>query len=142
MCFTAPSPSLLTSCMSQNLEMPQTMGTPNVEAGIPTAPAFSFGTSKRPPINGAQGKGVNPPIYNVLIHNDPQFLPRYKTFGSKYRSMGYGERERRATSRVPKSTEWGPEYQPKTGKVKNPARFGKLLAPKNSLPYSKYKLFG
>ena len=128
---------------SENLEMPQTMGTPNVEAQIPTAPAFSFGSSDRPPINGAQGgKGVNPPIYNVKIHNDPQFLPRYKTFGAKYRSMGYGENERRAKSRVPKSTEWGAEYKQKTEKVKNPARFGKLLAPKNTLPYAKYKLFG
>ena len=124
---------------SEQLEMPQTMGTPNIE--VPTAPAFTFGTSERPPINGAQGKGVNPPIYNVLFHNDPRYLPRYTTFGAKYRSMGYGEKDRQK-SRVPKSKEWGPIYEPKTEKVLNPARFGKLLAPKNSLPYSKYKLFG
>ena len=124
---------------SEHTEMPKTIGTVNFDARVPTAPSFSFGASKRPLIGG--GGSMNPPIYNVHIENDPNFLPRYKTFGERYRSMGYGEKER-TKSRVPKSTEWGPVYVPKTGKTLNPARFGKLLAPKNSLPYSHYKLYG
>jgi len=126
---------------SENTEMPQTMGTPNVDARIPTAPAFTFGTSERPPINGAQAL-VSPPIYNVPFENDPRFLPRYKTFGANYRSMGYGEQSKNRTkSRRPKSTEWGaPMPEPHVGKVKSPTRFGLILTPKVS--YAKYKLFG
>ena len=34
---------------SENTEMPQTMGTPNID--VPTAPAFTFGESERPPLS-------------------------------------------------------------------------------------------
>lgn len=123
---------------SENVEMPQTMGTPNFDARIPTAPAFTFGTSERPPISN-KDKTLNPPIYNVHIENDPLFLPRYKTFGSKYRSMGYAQRDGTKTRR-PKSLEWGAPM-PITGETpKNPTRYGLILTPKVS--YSQYKLYG
>lgn len=53
---------------SENTEMPQTMGVRNFDARIPTAPAFSFGVSERPPLSTKDPK-MNPPIYNVHIEN-------------------------------------------------------------------------
>ena len=124
---------------SENTEMPQTMGTPNFDARIPTAPAFSFGVSERPPLSTKDPK-MNPPIYNVHIQNDPQFLPRYKTFGAGYRSMGYAEKDRTKTLR-PKSQVWGaPMPEINHEKIKSPVRFGLIISPK--VPYGKYKLFG
>ena len=125
---------------SENTEMPQTMGTPNVDARIPTAPAFTFGTSERPPVGIVDPIIKNLPIYNVHHHNDPRFLPRYKEFGAKFRSMGYAE-ENRTKSRVQKSTEWGPPMPnfEDGKKMKSPTRFGLILAPKVS--YSQYKLY-
>ena len=123
---------------SEHTEMPRTFGVANFDARVRTAPKFSFGTSQRPPINGAQST-VNPPIGNVPFTGDPRFLPRYKTFGAKYQSFGPKEPTK---SLRPKTDEWGAPLKPRPAKMKNPARFGVILAPKNSCPYSVYKMYG
>ena len=99
-------------------------------------PAVHFGTAKRPsPLirTGAH----DAPIYMVQMENHPQYLPRYKTFGAKYKSFG-PRPEERSKSRVPKPTEWGPP-PPKPGEINlDPMRYGM----NKNLKYSQYKFRG
>ena len=73
-----------------------------------------FGTSLRPPVQNVTG-AQDAPIYMVNIPGPPSQpdLPRYRTFGASYQSMGKGEKDR-TKSRVPKSKEWGPPLPKKT----------------------------
>ena len=81
-----------------------------------------FGTSLRPPVQNVTG-AQDAPIYMVNIPGPPSQpdLPRYRTFGASYQSMGKGEKDR-MKSRVPKSKEWGPPLPKKTGPVRSPVR--------------------
>ncbi len=116
----------LSSAMNQTelKEDGSTMGKANYLSSIPTQPKFSFGTSKRPPINGITKE--SPPIYNVIM----------KSKGVPTTSFGPRERTK---SRVPKSSEWGAPLQPRGPKKFVPTRFGLVLA---KVPYSSYKLYG
>ena len=109
-----------------------------------------FGTSLRPPVQNVTG-AQDAPIYMVNIPGPPSQpdLPRYKTFGPKFRSMGYSSKGR-TKSRRPKSEKWGEDMEsflkrkPATNSARNPARFGLHLTPKGSpvIPYSVSKLYG
>lgn len=126
---------------------------PNYKFTEATIPSSHFGTSLRPPVQNVTG-AQDAPIYMINIPGPPSQpdLPRYRTFGGKYRSMGYGEKER-MKSRIQRETEWGQVAKPgcpwgvpipkEHGNRQNPARFGLHLAPKNRpIGYHQYKLYG
>jgi hypothetical protein len=118
---------------------------PNYAAVEGRVPSSHFGNSLRPPVQNVTG-AQDAPIYMINIPGPPSQpdLPRYKTFGVKYQSMGKGERDRQK-SRCPKSTEWGAPLGPKKKKERNPLRFGQNLdLGKNTRAkkYSSYKLYG
>jgi hypothetical protein len=150
-----PRPPILTATREQDLKarLWGDMGTgeaateatyfPNYKVIDKRVASPHFGTSLRPPVQIVTG-AQDAPIYMVNIPGPPSQpdLPRYRTFGAKYRSMGYGEKDT-TKSRVPKSKEWGAPIPKRVGKKLNPARFGLHLAPKTSpLLYQQYKLYG
>ena len=112
----------------------------------PREPAFSFGVSDRPPVRNVTG-AQDAPIYMVTTPGPPSKpdLPQYRTFGAKYRSMGWGKKDC-TKSRRPKSEAWGAPLRPKELR-KSPVRFGLYIPPKTNGKtlkprYQDYKLFG
>ena len=99
-------------------------------------PNVHFGTALRPSPLVKTG-AHDAPIYMVQMENHPQYLPRYKTFGAKYKSFGLPPEER-TKSRRPKPLEWGPPLPPKNEKKLDPMRYGM----NKNLKYSQYKFRG
>jgi len=111
-----PRPPILTATREQDLKarLWGNMGTGEAATEATYNPDYSaieartcsphFGTSLRPPVQNVTG-AQDAPIYMVNIPGPPSQpdLPRYRTFGGKYRSMGYGQQEQ-TKSRMPKPT--------------------------------------